>query len=409
MAIQQGGDVRQLRVKGIVREANRIRQALSAPMLPAQLDALGRRRQESLRQIEAILSRNNALPRDLPAPSRRAYEFLKQADLGQVQLLDVPADPDQHPVAQPESVTYAGLRAFLDGVLNDIALSLDAGRFNAAATLRVISRTADRLDHAMRRDEVQPEHLKPEARSLVGWFRYFADEGAFNRYARAVRRAQSILGALPAARTGWQPPLLVHYRPSSHLYRWRVLGDGTRIILATPMIVFDEETLQALGRLMLGGKRHRPAVVAAMLAEPFQAVAVELETAAGIVEHTRGVSHDLAEAFDRVNREHFSGRLPRPRLAWTRTLSGTAFGHYDFVRDQVSVSSLLDQREVPAFVIDHVMHHELLHKKHGFKWQRSRQHTHTREFRVEEQTFPHYKEADRFLNEFGASSRELPQ
>ena len=161
-------------------------------MTPAQRDALARSLSESLRQIDDILRRHKASPRHLPAPSRRAYEFLKQVDLRNVQLAHPTDHADANPVAQPESVSFRGLRAFLDRLLDDVALTLDAGKFNADATLRVIGQTAQRLDHTMQRDGFRAEHLKSESRGLVGWFRYFADEHAFDRYARAVQRAQSV-------------------------------------------------------------------------------------------------------------------------------------------------------------------------------------------------------------------------
>lgn len=395
---------RRIRITGIVGEANRIRQALSGPVTPARRDALAQELRDSIDRIDALLRQHNASPKSLPAPSRRAYQFLKQLDLGSVELLETAEKDGTEGSLGPESVRFPGLRAFLDRVLDDISLTMEAGRFNPAATLGVIRRTAERLDYVVRRDGLQAEHLKPEPRGLLGWFRLFADEEAFDLYAQAVRRARSVLARLPIDRPGWRLPLLLHYRPSSHIYRWRVFHDATRIVLPTPMITFDDETLRRLGRQMLGSRRHRPAITAAMLAEAYQAVALELEAAAGIVEQTRGLAHDLADSFKRVSRQYFDHQLARPKLTWSRSLAGRTFGHYDFVHDLVCIASTLDRPEVPAFVVDHVMHHELLHKKHGFKWRGCRQHTHTPEFCAEERTFQHYKEAAGFLDSLSANT-----
>ena len=400
--------MRQLRIKGLVREANRIRQALAAPLTPAQRDELADQRDASLRRIDAILRQHNSSPAHLPAPSRRAYEFISQMDLTKVKLVDIPGAVVDRSAA-PESVTYRGLRAFLDQVLDDIAMGLAEGRFNSSATFRVIRQTAERLAYGMHRDGFGPEQLKPESRHLVGWFRHFGEQDAFNAYVKAVERAQSAFASLPAAETVWSPPLLVHFRPSSHLYRWRVYRDGTRIVLLTPMIAFDKEALRCLGQQMLGRKRHWPAVNAAMMAEPYQVISAELEASAGAVERTRGMGFDLAEVFERVNRKYFHGRLSRPKLSWTPTLTGTTFGHYDFVHDRLCISSTLDRPDVPAYVLDHVMHHELLHKKLGFKWRGTRQHTHTRAFRVEERAFPQYTQAARYLNESGVDPCRTPK
>jgi hypothetical protein len=76
------------------------------------------------------------------------------------------------------------------------------------------------------------------------------------------------------------------------------------------------------------------------------------------------------------------------------------------------ISRALDRPDVPEFVVDHVMHHELLHKKHGLRWQDGRGVAHTREFRSEEVRFAQYEPADQFLRQlaagkirYGAASR----
>jgi hypothetical protein len=61
------------------------------------------------------------------------------------------------------------------------------------------------------------------------------------------------------------------------------------------------------------------------------------------------------------------------------------------------ISIALDRRDVPPYVIDQVMHHELLHKKLGTNYINGRTISHTPEFRAEEQRFKHYQEAQAFL------------
>ena len=164
------------------------------------------------------------------------------------------------------------------------------------------------------------------------------------------------------------------------------------------MICFDDVTCGHLGRMMLGNRQHLPAVNAAMLSHPYQSIRTAMDEAAGRVEHTKGMTYDLAEVFDDVNRRYFGGSMSRPKLSWTRRLTGRRFGHYNFAHDVVSISSTLDRPDVPRFVIEHVMHHELLHKKHGSRWNGSQRRCHTPQFRVEERTFEQFQEADKFLN-----------
>jgi hypothetical protein len=96
---------------------------------------------------------------------------------------------------------------------------------------------------------------------------------------------------------------------------------------------------------------------------------------------TVGAFHDLEAAFQRVTTAYFAGAMAKPRLVWSRRITGCKFGHYDPLRDELMVSATLDSREVPSYVVDFVVYHELLHKKHGAKWQNGRQAVHTSAFR----------------------------
>lgn len=302
-------------------------------------------------------------------------------------------------------IRFRGLRALLEDMLDEIARAVDANRFRCEAWLQVIAGTADRLEYGLTQSDFRPEELTPESRELQGWFRYFSRQEPLQRYADAVARAQRILASARPRGAEWRRPLLVHFRPSSHLYRWRVRPDGTCIVFPTPMMVVSDEVFACLAAQVGGSRRHAPAVSAAMMSPEYQAVARALEDLAGAAEQARGRVHDLAECFARVNREHFAGRLPQPKLAWSRTLTRRKFGHYDFVEDAVMISSSLDSPQVPGFVIDHVMHHELLHKKHGFRWSSGRRQTHTRAFRSEERRFPQFKNADEFLKRLARGRR----
>ncbi|NLU19407.1 MAG: hypothetical protein GXW89_01755 [Phycisphaerae bacterium] len=392
-----------LRISGIVGIANRVRQTLSLPLAPEQREALAAHVERALADIDALLTRHNASAAHLPAPSRRAYDFLKGLDVRN--LPTAPAPAPAAPGHRRESIRFPGLRTYLTQVLDDVALSLVQGRFVPEAFLKLIRNTANRLNHLVDREQIAPEHLKPEPRALLGWFRYFSEEPAFMRYVAAVRRAQRLLPSPLSAQPRWRLPFLVHYRPSTLLYRLQVLPHGTRMIFDTPMLTFDENTLRQLAQRMLGRNRNQREMMAAMMGPDYKGMLADLQAAVGAVELTRGMVHDLAESFERVNREYFEGTMARPALAWSRTITGRKFGHYDFVHDRICISRTLDRPEVPAFVVDHVMHHELLHKKHGFRFRGQRQHAHTAEFRQEERKFRQYREADEFLKRLSEGSR----
>lgn len=134
--------------------------------------------------------------------------------------------------------------------------------------------------------------------------------------------------------------------------------------------------------------------------EEFSAVLIEMgsfgETGELLVE---GHTHSLLESFDRVNRAYFAGAMPKPNIHWNRVLTTRKFGHYMPSRDTVMISVTLDHPNVPAYIVDYVMYHELLHKKHGVKVVQGRRFAHTPEFRAEERLFAQFEDANRFLKE----------
>jgi hypothetical protein len=57
----------------------------------------------------------------------------------------------------------------------------------------------------------------------------------------------------------------------------------------------------------------------------------------------------------------------------------------------------LDSEEVPRLVLEHVLHHELLHRLLGAEQHNGRRRYHSARFRREERRFRGYREAEAFL------------
>jgi predicted metal-dependent hydrolase len=112
---------------------------------------------------------------------------------------------------------------------------------------------------------------------------------------------------------------------------------------------------------------------------------------------TRGQHHHLCESFLRVNHAFFHNQLNTPQLRWSHRPTSRILGHYLSSHDQVMISTSLDHPNVPRFVFDFVMFHELLHKKHGASYQNGRRIVHSSDFLAEERTYPRYNEAESFL------------
>lgn len=105
----------------------------------------------------------------------------------------------------------------------------------------------------------------------------------------------------------------------------------------------------------------------------------------------------LISRFEKLNAEYFSGMLERPNLVFGQEAT-TVLGHYNFNTDTITLSPVMQERED---LLDFVLYHEMLHKKHGVKKTASgRNHYHTPAFRRDEKLFkvPNVeKELERFI------------
>jgi len=116
-----------------------------------------------------------------------------------------------------------------------------------------------------------------------------------------------------------------------------------------------------------------------------------------------GSSINLLEVFKRVNKEYFEDSLSQPRLGWSSRKSLKTFGRYQIDTDTLVISKSLDSSQIPAYVIDFVMYHELLHKQLGAVRQNGRMKAHTSNFRAAEKHFQFYQEASTFLEKLAQS------
>jgi len=100
----------------------------------------------------------------------------------------------------------------------------------------------------------------------------------------------------------------------------------------------------------------------------------------------------LEESFKRLNEQFFSGLLEQPNLVVGKGIS--KLGHYDIGTDTVSISSILLEHQ---YLLDYVLYHELLHKKHQFSGVGQRHTYHGKEFREDEHKFPRAAQLEKEL------------
>ncbi|MBI4463883.1 MAG: M48 family metallopeptidase [Acidobacteria bacterium] len=111
----------------------------------------------------------------------------------------------------------------------------------------------------------------------------------------------------------------------------------------------------------------------------------------------RGEHYNLGEIFDDLNRSYFDNSLARPSLSWSRSVSRRALGHFDAAHQAIVISKIFDRAQVPRFLVEYILYHEMLHMKYPVVHQRDRRCFHTPLFRQQERHFPQYAEAKRLI------------
>jgi hypothetical protein len=124
---------------------------------------------------------------------------------------------------------------------------------------------------------------------------------------------------------------------------------------------------------------------------------VRRKRARRIPDNPAGTAHDLDPMFSALNLEYFEGTLPRPRLGWSPRPWRSQFGCYDPSLDQIVMNKRLDHPAVPAYAVEFILYHEMLHVKHPLRAAACGLQAHSPEFRAEEKRFAHYARARKFL------------
>lgn len=338
-----------------------------------------------------MLQEEGVTVNDLPSPSKKAYQFLKGLDFDSI----TPHNTDSPNSFPPDSVSFPGLQSYLKGILNQ--LSQIDGHAQLQRIYDSIKSASENVERQIRAEGIRPGQLKRNSRATRAWLAYFSRRENLDDYSAAIQRAEPFFREDSSSAAQQSPSALIHFSPMQGMYRVRRFQDGVLVQLPTPMICFDCDALNSLSALVFKKSRDKQPVLDATLSEPYQRIVSELELLGGVVAQTRGLHHDLAASFDRVNTRYFNGDLSCPRLVWSRIFTIRKFGHYDHARDTVMVSMSLDRKAVPEYTVDFIIYHELLHKVLGVTWKNNRMAVHTREFMDKERAFQQYDDAKTVL------------
>jgi hypothetical protein len=133
-----------------------------------------------------------------------------------------------------------------------------------------------------------------------------------------------------------------------------------------------------------------------------QMEAVRRERGRKRIDRPEGKHYNLVEIFEELNGRFFFGLMARPEIGWSPSASRTILGHYDSAHHAIVISRILDQPQIPRFVVEYVMYHEMLHLRYPDERKAGRRCIHTGDFRKAEAEFDRFKEANDWLRKICA-------
>ena len=394
-----------MKIKGLVRAFNHTRSQLQTGLKPEEVESFRLRVKTLVQNVEEICRQHGSKPDHLPTPSRMAYAFLKELDL------------DHLPVTRPGEKVEAltGLKIKNVVKIGEVLAERCWQRFNLLNTSpderdqlkREIDHHVAAIERVCQQQAATPSAMEGPSKQIYCWLKFLSGEGNLALHLEALQRAKSAVeaqGLRPAS------PIHLHLTGLGALWRKRQYQSATLLKVNEAFLGADQNVWRALIHNAVSERDPERDRLIREYAESdeFSELLFEIEAFASPTSlSTQGRAHNLEESFDRVNGSYFAGQMPRPNLVWNRTLTTRKFGHYQPARDTLMVSITLDTPRVPAYVIDFVMYHELLHKKHGVRAVNGRRRVHSAVFRADEQRFAHYDEATGYINRLAAEQRAL--
>lgn len=400
----------ELRFSGLVKAMNTAHERLSVGIPANEVDGFRKWVRGILRQVEQACQERKTRPDRLPAPTFRAYLFLKSIDLDNLPIRHGPAaaarQTGRNQLRINNLVTLSN-RLEME-METQVMETLAQGESLLGRTiqnlLNAIQEPVIKIEEIFRENQSDAADLPDPSRRVYQWLKFLSEPGNLEQHLaamalviRAGRESPCRERLLPGQRS---LRVYISFEHTAVLYRTRVEGDGVRLTASEAFVSAPDDVLEALACIALLGKisPYLDIVNRYVDSEEFaeSLLAIDLIGIPGSIS-TRGRHHDLAQSFDRVNAAYFQGRLTPPRLTWSRTVTVRKMGHYQPAKDTVMISLTLDNPEVPEWVLDYVVYHEVLHRELGIQVVNGRRYVHTPAFREAERRFSHQKEAEEFL------------
>lgn len=128
---------------------------------------------------------------------------------------------------------------------------------------------------------------------------------------------------------------------------------------------------------------------------------VEAARAARPLLPPKGKHVDLNEVYEKVTGEYFNEQVRLEGFGWSRRPVKSYFAHYRRDLDRITFNRGLDHPDVPEFILEYLMFHELLHVVYTPMYVNNRHVKHPPELKKREREFALYQDARKWLKKKG--------
>ncbi len=123
---------------------------------------------------------------------------------------------------------------------------------------------------------------------------------------------------------------------------------------------------------------------------------------------SQGNHHDLQRILSKVSRLYFQHAANDLRIGWSLRKAVSRLGHYDSRAGMIMISGMLDDPEVPGYVVEYIVYHEILHHIIPAEPTPKGKRNHGWIFRQNEKKYPEYCKACNWLkNSYPALVRNI--
>jgi hypothetical protein len=392
-----------IKIRGILKTAQTAKTELSNGLSTHKIAEFKQFIQSSVATIERLCTEAKTTPHQLPKRSREAYYFLKGIDLNNLPIATNHIAQTQDKIISINNIKIQQ-NCLLEKIFN-LATKPSPNSTEIQEITETLVNTTIAIERFCLNRQATPANLASSSRQIYSWMKFLTDIENLQLHLNTTYRLRKLAEEIIQKNQQSSFELMIELVNFSGLYKGKRSNTFAKITINEGFINAPDEVLQALIKSILYGKTKNNTQIIRLFtsSEEYSSVLLMLDLIVEVVsEKPQGKTYNLDDLFNKLNQEYFGGNLAKPRLAWSKINTYRKFGHYEPARDRVVMSLTLDDANIPKFVTEFVLFHELLHKSHGIKWVNGKRMVHTPEFRADESQFKLYAEAQVWLQKLAS-------